>query len=149
MFVALMIYAAVAKPLSGGFGNGIHFTDKNLAEAVKQARIEKKPIFIDLYATWCGPCTMLKVRTFPNKAVGEYFNEHFINMSLDGEKGDGAKLFNAYGFRAFPTLLILDSNGKAVLVTEGFLDPKTLIEFGMAGVAKADSIRASSSNDIK
>jgi thioredoxin-related protein len=79
---------------------------------------------------------MLKLRTFSNKEAGQFFNANFINLSLDGEHGEGLKLFQAYKLNAFPTLIILDSDGTPLLGTEGYMDAKTLIEFGKAGIEK-------------
>ncbi len=117
-------------------GKGIQFTETSLAHALQTAKAEKKLIFIDIYATWCGPCMLLKLRTFPNKDAGQFFNSNFINLSLDGEKGEGLQLFQTYGLRAFPTLIILDSDDKPLLAAEGYMDAKTLISFGKAAKAK-------------
>lgn len=64
---------------------GIQFFQGTWEQALQKSVIEKKPIFLDIYATWCGPCKMLMGLTFPDKKVGEYFNEHFINVEIDGE----------------------------------------------------------------
>jgi thioredoxin 1 len=119
-------------------GKGIQFTETSLAHALQTAKAEKKVIFIDIYATWCGPCMLLKLKTFPNKDAGQFFNSNFINLSLDGEKGEGLQLFQAYGLRAFSTLIILNSEGKPLLAAEGYMDAKTLIAFGKAGMKKLE-----------
>jgi thioredoxin 1 len=79
----------------------------------------KKPSSL-FYATWCGPCMLLKLKTFPNKHAGQFFNANFVNLSLDGEKGQGLKLFQACRLKAFPTLLILNSDGKPLLAAEDY-----------------------------
>ena len=59
--------------------NGIKFEKKNLTwKDVKQkAKNEKKYIFIDAYTTWCGPCRYMSKNIFPQKEVGDFFNENF------------------------------------------------------------------------
>jgi thioredoxin-related protein len=47
-------------------------------------------------------------------------------------------LFQAYGLRAFPTLIFLNSEGKPLLAAEGYMDAKTLITFGKAGMKKLE-----------
>ncbi|MEO8861358.1 MAG: thioredoxin family protein, partial [Ginsengibacter sp.] len=37
---------------------GLNFFEGTWKEAVQKARDENKPIFLDIYATWCGPCKM-------------------------------------------------------------------------------------------
>ena len=131
-----LIFMAGAKTMPQSSGKGIQFTDTGLANALQMAKAEKKLIFIDIYATWCGPCMLLKLKTFPNKDAGKFFNANFVNLSLDGEKGQGLQLFQAYQLNAFPTLIILDSDGKPLLAAEGYMDGKTLIAFGKAGIEK-------------
>ncbi|MFW5756403.1 MAG: thioredoxin family protein [Tangfeifania sp.] len=53
---------------------GIRFHQGNWEEALQKAEKEGKPVFLDISASWCGPCKMLKSRTFPNKEVGEFYN---------------------------------------------------------------------------
>ena len=65
-----------------------------------------------------------------------FFNSNFVNLSLDGEKGQGLQLFQTYRLKAFPTLIILDSDGKPLLAAEGYIDAKTLIGFAKAGIEK-------------
>lgn len=117
-------------------GQGIMFTKTTFANAIKLAKEQHKLVFIDIYATWCGPCTMLKLKTFPKKEAGDFFNANFINLSLNGEEGEGLKLFQAYQLNTFPTLIILDSDGTPLLGAEGYMDAKDLIAFGRAAIEK-------------
>jgi len=48
----------------------------------------------------------------------KFFNANFVNLSFNGEKGEGLQLFQAYRLKAFPTLIILDSDGKPLLAAE-------------------------------
>lgn len=119
---------------------GIQFIEANWAKAVAEARKQKKLIFIDAYTSWCGPCRMLKQNTFTDKAAGEYFNTHFINIALDMEKGDGIAFAEKYQIRAYPTLLIMDPDQRSVSTSEGYINPGQLIEFGKYVVNKLPKI---------
>jgi thioredoxin 1 len=135
--VFLMFFMIGAKPDMSKPDKGVSFTQTSLANAIQLAKAQKKLIFIDVYAPWCMPCIMLKLKTFSNKGVGDFYNKNFISLALNGEKDEGLKLFQAYGLTVFPTLIILNCDGSPLLATEGYLDAKTLIEFGEAGIEKS------------
>jgi thioredoxin 1 len=120
---------------------GIQFVEADWNKALQEAKKQKKLIFIDAYTSWCGPCRMLKQNTFTDKAAGEYFNKHFINIALDMEKGDGIAFAEKYQIRAYPTLLIMDADQKSVSISEGYIDPGQLIEFGKYVVDKLPKIK--------
>jgi thiol:disulfide interchange protein len=115
---------------------GIRFFEGTWSEAVKKSKEENKPIFLDVYATWCGPCKMLKRNTFSDKGVGEYFNTHFINVSIDGEEEEGRKLMEKFNLRAYPSLLVIDQHETAQVVEAGYKSPNKLIDFGKKGLEK-------------
>ncbi|WP_184547445.1 thioredoxin family protein [Mucilaginibacter sp. FT3.2] len=114
----------------------IKFIENSWGEALKQAAAKNKYIFVDAYASWCGPCKMLKATTFKNNKVAEFYNANFINVAIDMEKGDGPKLAAQWGLQAYPTLIIFNSNGKPVYGTVGFIKPNDLIKFGVQGLNK-------------
>lgn len=94
---------------------GVAFVEgKTYAEALQAAKEANKMLFIDCYTSWCGPCKMMATRVFPQKKVGDYFNQHFVSIKIDMEKGEGPELKNKFAVKAFPTFLFLDSNGKEV-----------------------------------
>ena len=109
---------------------GINFYQRGWGYALEQAKSENKLIFLDIYATWCGPCKRLKANTFTNAEVGNLYNSNFINVALDGEKGEGLMLARKYGVRGYPTLLFVDQTGKVVARTAGYHDPDEFIELG-------------------
>lgn len=108
--------------------SGIQFHRGTWDEALQLAKKENKLIFLDVYATWCGPCKKLKKTTFSDKEVGKLFNNTFINVSLDAEQGEGGVLAQKYQIEAYPTLLFIDAEGKVVKGASGYRNPKELIE---------------------
>lgn len=110
--------------------SGIHFTDANWQNALAQARKENKLVFLDAFASWCGPCQQLKRKTFPDEQVGAFFNSNFINIALDMEKGEGPGIAEKYGITAYPTLIIADAEGNVLSTTKGYHTPEQLLSFG-------------------
>ena len=109
---------------------GIEFETKGWQQALSNAKKEKKFVFLDAYTSWCGPCKLLKRTTFKDKNVRSFFNENFINITMDMEKGEGITLAKKYQVRAFPTLLIIDSEENVIASVIGYLPPDLLIDFG-------------------
>lgn len=100
---------------------GIKFKSISLEKAKKDALDSGKLIFIDAYASWCGPCKKMAATSFKDAEVAEIYNEKFINLKIDCEKdADGPEVSRLYKIKAYPTLLIIDGNGKLVKQVVGF-----------------------------
>jgi len=112
------------------YGQGIDFSHLTWTEVLAQAKKEKKPIFLDAYASWCGPCKQMTKQTFTDAKVGEFFNQNFIPVKMDMEKGEGIALATQYEIQAYPTLLFLDENGKVLHQVCGFRNAETLLTDG-------------------
>lgn len=112
------------------FKKGIHFYKGSFEDALVKAQQENKPVFIDFYASWCGPCKALKRTTFKDAKVADYYNEHFINVSIDAESKQGINIARYYKIASYPTLIITDHNGRKLTSTTGFKKPYILINFG-------------------
>ncbi len=109
---------------------GIKFFDGTWDEALKQSKKQNKLIFLDVYATWCGPCKRLDALTFSDSEVGKFYNKQFINFKANGEKGEGLLLRQRYSVRAYPTLLFINHSGEVVKAASGFREPASFIELG-------------------
>ncbi|MBO0952038.1 thioredoxin family protein [Fibrella forsythiae] len=109
---------------------GIQFTSARWADILKKAKAENKVIFLDAYASWCGPCKMLQKNVFTQKTVGDFFNKKFINVKMDMEKGEGPALAQVYPLEAYPTLLFINSSGRVVKKAIGYMSAEDLIEVG-------------------
>ncbi len=115
---------------------GIVFIENSWLDALHQAQVKNKYIFVDAYATWCGPCNLLKNTTFKNSKVAAFFNDNFINVAIDMEKGDGPDLARQWGIQAYPTLIVFDANGKPVTGTVGYMGANDLLKFGKMALSK-------------
>jgi thioredoxin 1 len=108
--------------------NGIKFVNLSLEKAKSLAKENDQLIFIDAYTSWCGPCKKMAATSFKDAKVGELFNNQFINLKIDCEKdADGPELARMYKVRAYPTLLVIDGNGKLVKQVVGFQPADRLV----------------------
>lgn len=91
---------------------GIAFFKGTWQEALDKARKENKLIFMDCYTSWCGPCKMLAKEVFTDPEVAVFFNEKFVNVKVDMEKGEGITLKEQYKVTAYPTLNFINGKGE-------------------------------------
>lgn len=117
---------------------GIQFFTGTWQQAIDKAKKENKYIFLDAYASWCGPCKMMKHKTFTDKAVGDFYNKHFVCVAIDMEKpGDGPSLADKFSVEAYPTLIYFHPDGKLIGKAMGFRKSKEFLEMGEQVVSKA------------
>ena len=116
--------------------NGIRFSQGGWKAILAKAKQEKKLVFVDAYAVWCGPCRMMANNTFTQKEVGDYFNSNFVNYKFDMEQGEGPSFASTYGVRAYPSLFFIDGEGKVVHQDLGYKTPEQLITTGKAAQSK-------------
>lgn len=110
----IVVMAVMAFLSLSSFAQGIEFEHGTFAEALAKAKKENKLLFVDYYTTWCGPCKMMSKNIFPKDEVGKYFNEKFISLKMDAEKGEGPDLAKKYKVSGYPTMIYFDSEGKEI-----------------------------------
>lgn len=122
---------------------GIQWTDNLSWDQVKEkAKAEEKYIFLDCFATWCGPCKQMDKNVYANDSVGDYFNQRFIAVKVqidrtqkDNEQvqrryQDAKIIAKEYRIEAFPTFVFLSPAGVVVHKENGYKDVPEFI--GMA-----------------
>jgi len=45
-------------------------------DIVAMAKQENKLIFLDAYASWCGPCKWMAANMFTNDTIADYYNKN-------------------------------------------------------------------------
>ena len=105
----------------------INFEDTTFKEVLAKAKREKKLVFMDAYAAWCGPCKLMEKNVFPLPAVREYYNANFINARFDMEKGEGREIAMKYGVRSYPSYLFLNGDGEVVMTNYGYMGEQDFI----------------------
>jgi len=102
----LLLYSCVNSPEK----ESIYFNG-SFSEAIKMAKSENKGVFLDFYTVWCGSCKSFDKYVFSDSTVQQYIKDNFIFMSVDAEKGEGIQLKKDFEIKAYPTLIIANSNG--------------------------------------
>jgi len=119
-------------------------------EALELQKINPKPIFMDVYTTWCGPCKMLDAQTFNQPQFIELINKNYYAVKFNGEGNEvvnlkGVKysnpgydpsrtgrnasheLLSFLELRAFPSMFVFDEKGDQKNVIVGFRSADQLI----------------------
>ena len=122
-----------------------------MEEAQAQAKKEPRPLMVDVYTSWCGPCKMLDAKTFSDPRLADYVNKHFYPVKFNAESGaavtfKGQKLenpeydparsagrngthqltyaiANVQGRIAYPTVVYIDSDLNVLAPVQGYLTP--------------------------
>ncbi len=99
----------------------INFEKGTWKETVAKAKAQNKPIFIDFFTTWCGPCKLLEQKVYSKPEVIQKMNANFINFKIDAEKGEGPDLARRYEVSAYPYLVWADKNQNILLTDAGYM----------------------------
>ena len=107
---------------------GIKFFTGSWKDVLAEAKRQNKPVFVDIFTTWCGPCKMMAKEAFPNAKVGEKFNANFISYQIDAEKGEGIEVARKYAVDAYPTSLYVSASGELIHRAIGYGGIKGMLD---------------------
>ncbi len=137
--LVLMVVAIAGMMMMGLTAEAqIKFQQGSWADVVATAKKQNKPIFVDAYTSWCGPCKWMSANVFTDKAVGAYFNQNFINYKYNMETGNGPEFARKNGVKAYPTLLFFDKNEKEIHRVLGAKPADQFIKVGKDAKAKVN-----------
>jgi thioredoxin 1 len=85
-------------------GKTLELNDSNFDEAIKS----EKPVLVDFWAEWCGPCKM--IGPVVEELAGDYEGKAVVaKLNVD----ENPQVTARFGVRSIPTLLVF-KNGEVV-----------------------------------
>lgn len=124
-------------------------------QAVTLSGFRGKPVVLNFWASWCGPCRM-EMPEFDQEAKQQQGKVQFVmvNMTSEGETAEKASAFvrekgyslpvfydtkadaaAAYGVRALPTTYFIRADGSIAARAEGAID-RSLLQRGIGMITE-------------
>jgi len=94
-------------------------------ESFEKARVEGKPILLDIKGSWCHWCHVMDETSYSDPAIVDALNKKFVPIRVDTDKRPDVN--RRYNMGGWPTTAFLDSDGK--IITGGtYIPPEQLRE---------------------
>jgi thiol-disulfide isomerase/thioredoxin len=117
-----------------GFSQGIEFEHGTWKDVLEKAKQTNKPIFVDVFTSWCGPCKKMSKDIFPLSEVGKEYNANFVCFQIDAEKGDGIEIAKKYEVTSYPTYLFIKADGTIFSRAMGSMSAEKFIEVSKTAI---------------
>lgn len=119
------------------------------AEALEAQKAVPKKIIMDVYTSWCGPCKLLDKKTFANRDLARYVNEHFYAVKFNAEGNEEIRFYDQnyrnpnfderrkgrnathqftqfLGVKGYPTMVFFSEDGDPIMPVVGYYTPQQL-----------------------
>jgi thioredoxin-like negative regulator of GroEL len=97
--------------------------EPSLVAALQKARQTGKPVLVDVYAEWCGPCKKL-AGSLRDPQVAAALGRGFVAVKVDADRDEAT--VRKYKVAGLPTLLVLSADGAELARTSGAMSPADL-----------------------
>lgn len=95
-------------------------------EALKLAKEQNKPLLIDFFATWCGPCRMMDEQVYTDAEVVQATSAYVtVKVDIDADE----KTAMAYGVHSIPRNIVLNVHGEMIGDRLGFMESEEFIAY--------------------
>ena len=111
--------------------------EQDLEGALAKAKAEHKVVLVDIYAEWCAQCKELDEKTWPEASVQQWIAQNAVAIRIDTD-ARRKDLATKLKIASYPTVLVLDADGKELRRSLGFQKAEEMRAFLQGG---ADQVR--------
>jgi thiol:disulfide interchange protein DsbD len=102
--------------------------ERDYEGALAKSKTDKKLLVVDVWAEWCAACKELDEKTWPDPELSAWIAQNAVAVRLDTFK-DREDLVQPLKIVGYPTVLVLDGDGKVLRRREGFQNPREMLAF--------------------
>jgi thiol:disulfide interchange protein DsbD len=102
--------------------------EQDFEGALARARSDKKLLVVDVWAEWCAACKELDEKTWPDPGIAAWIAQNAVAVRVDTDKVR-KDLGQSLHILGYPTVLVLDGDGRILRRREGFQKPEDMLAF--------------------
>jgi len=122
---------------------------RSLEELKLKGKLEGKYIFLDLMASWCGPCKAMDRDVYTDPVLSEFMNGNFISVKVQTDQTkndeeytkswykDAQALMREFNVTGFPTMVFLTPDGQLAAKVVGYQNAADLLAKAKAAMDPA------------
>lgn len=123
----------------GGLAGRVHWS--TFGQGQERARAEEKPMLVNFVTNWCGYCQKMDRSTWNHPDVVDG-TDGLVTVRVDAEEGierdgfAGRELAQRYQVYGYPTLIVLDADGREIARASGYKEPRQLMTWLEGSLAR-------------
>ena len=99
---------------------------KSFAKTLKKSQKFDKFIFAYVYTKWSIPCEQMEATTFQDSLLINELNQDYVSVAINASRNK--EFAKKYEVHIFPTFMIMDKWGNAIIRGSGFKSTEKLLE---------------------
>lgn len=146
LLAGLILFGAYTVPTAGQTNPEARLAAGKIASEIQWVTLdelqelnkkEPRKVFIDIYATWCGPCKLMDKKTFADPSIVDYVNQNYYAVKLNGEGKKQVNIFGksmteaelAYAFqiKGYPSTVFMTEELKPYQPVAGYIPAKEFL----------------------
>jgi len=139
-FFIILSFLFVSNTMLFAQQSQFQFSNDSWKSVQKQAKKNKKLIFVQAMTSNCGACKELESRVFDDKELADLYNKSFILFKIDSSSTDIKKLVKKLSIKAYPSSYIVDRKGNVIHKIVGLVTKADLVDMANRVIASKGTL---------